>query len=162
MADETIPQMRDRIDKQNDELNVLRGELRQYQARDAFRAADLDPKFGDLFAAQADAKAEITPDAVKEFAVQYNLTPVPVEQTEVAEEQPAESSEPADTALASMSSGGTAGSGGAATAGNRMTRDDWVQLQTTDPVAARQALLEGRVELREDNFYVKNNLVPQR
>lgn len=159
--EETIPQMRERIDQQNEQLKQLGAENRRLIARETFREAGLKPDHGDLFAAQ-DAKSEITVDTVKAFASQFGLieetpaTDAEVETTPAAAEQ----GDPADEVLSQMSSGGSgAGEGGAASTKQRMTRDEWTELSKTDPSAARQALLQGQVQLRKDNFYVQNHLV---
>jgi len=156
--EDTIPQMRERIDQQNEQLRKLEADNRKLIARETFREAGLKPEHGDLFAAQ-DAKSDITVDTVKAFATQFGLVEeeAPVEDTPA----PAETGASADEALTQMSSGGSgAGEGGAASTKQRMTRDEWTELSKTDPAAARQALLEGQVQLRKDNFYVQNHLVP--
>lgn len=166
MADETIPQMRERIDKQNTEISDLRSQLRTFEAREAFRDAGLKPEFGDLFAAQADDKTAINTETASAFAEQYGLGASIVQEEAEVEEAPQteeESGAPAGSELASMSSGGTsAGDGGAATGGPTMTRQEWIALQQTDPAAAQSALMRGQVQLREDNFYVQRGLVPNR
>lgn len=163
MADETVPQMRDRIEKQNTEIRELRQSNRQLMARETFRDAGLKPEYGDLFAAQADDKTEINTDTAKAFAEQYGLSPAVVEEAAQEVEQQEETGASDDAVLAGMSSGGTtAGEGGAATTGPSMTRQDWIELQKSDPAAAQQALMQGRVQLREDNFYVQRGLVNQR
>jgi hypothetical protein len=158
--EESVPQMRERIEDQNKELNQLRADNRKLSAREAFRDAGLNPAHGDLFAAQA-VKGDITVETAKAFAEQFGLSTESPEKSTTDQETPAaKTDEPDDSALSNMSGGGSGVGGiGAATATPKLTRDEWIELQKSDPAAARQALLEGRVQLRADNFYVQNRLV---
>lgn len=161
----TIPQMRERIDELNnavkakeDEINSLRGEVRKFSARDAFREAGYAPQHGDLYAAQAGEKLDLDPGKITEFADQFNLTPVaastPDPEPDLVDEGAGGDADP-DAGLANFASGGSgAGEGGQPSASQKMSKDDWRALQKTDPVAAGQALRQGRVDLREDNFWL--------
>ena len=160
VAEETIPQMRERIEEQNKELSQLRRENRTLTAKELFREKGYSPTHAELFTASVEG--DITPEAVDEFVTKFDLTPAepkteeaPEEGTQTEEEAPAP--DPGE-GLAEFSGGGSrSGSGGAATPGSKtVTKEQWRELQKTDPAAARMLLEQGRVELNPDNFYVKS------
>lgn len=167
MAEEgTIPQMRERIEelnkvvaKKDAELSALQGEVRKFSARDAFREAGYAPQHGDLYAAQAGDELDLTADSITTFADQYGLSPVAQATQPDPEPKSVDGGDGGDpdpnAALASFATGGSgAGEGGQPSATQKMSKDDWRALQKTDPVAAGRALREGRVSMREDNFWL--------
>lgn len=160
MSDENIPQMRERIDqlekalkgleKSNEELTSTNLTL---QAREVARGQGYSPSVGDLFAKAVGG--EPTAEALAQFADTHGLKPAEAASasTDASSDGDGSGDSGASTALASMSGGSsTSGSGGQQTTGSKtMTRQDYNDLHKSDPVAARQALMEGRVELRSDN-----------
>lgn len=166
-TEETIPQMRERIDQLKSEKQALEAsladkssELRLFMSRDAFREAGYAASHGELFAAQ-NPEGEIKPEAVREFAQKYGLNPVQqgsapaVEETsgdDAGEQEPQETTDPGQ-ALGTFPSGGSRpGADSAAGAGTRkMTKDELRELQKSNPAAARQALVEGRVQFSGPN-----------
>lgn len=172
--EETVPQMRDRIEQLNAEkATALRqaqeaeATVRKLSARDAFREAGYSAAHGELFAAQ-NPEGEITPEAVTEFASNYNLQLVSgsaeasTTSTDSEEGTSEEANDPGQ-GLANFSGGGSrASTGTAAGAGaGKMTKEEWHKLNRDNPAAARDALLKGKVEMSAQNFYVKNDLVRQ-
>ena len=161
VAEETIPQMRERIEEQNKELSKLRRENRTLSAKELFREKGYSPSHAELFTASVEG--DITPEAVDEFVTKFDLTPaVTTEEAPEAEAQTEEEAPAPDPGegLAEFSGGGSrSGSGGAATPGSKtVTKEQWRELQKTDPAAARALLEQGRVELNAGNFYVKSGL----
>lgn len=156
MSDETIPQMRETIEslqkavKEKDEsIGKLNGDLRVRDAREAFRKAGFNPKHGDLFA-DKNPEGEITEQSVKDFAVSWDLAPAASEGGDGDSSDGGDSTSDVDDgtdALGSLARGGTrAGEGGGGSATQQtLTRQEWQELQVTDPVAASQALSQGRV-----------------
>ena len=164
MSEETIPQMRERIETLEAEKKAsvkaqvaAEGKARLFEARDAFREAGYKPDFAELFVGAH--QGDITKEAVSEFSTKYGFSaegsppPVPEEPAGTVPD-----TSPGSTALAQVSRAGSRpGDGGAAPAGTQtMTRDAWNELNKENPAAARVALQEGRVEIRKDNFYARN------
>ena len=163
MSEETIPQMRDRIDsldKANKDLTSdnarLTGENRSFAARDAFREQGYAANHGDLYAA-SHPEGDITADGVNEFAGQFNLPKVELvassDDGEGSTEEGDQSSEDAgSTELADMARGGSrpGDSAGGATS-DSMTRAEWQTLMQSDPVAGREAVSQGKVQISRDN-----------
>jgi len=167
--DLTIPQMRDHIKeletslkKAQDSMKGLSSENRLLKAREAFREAGYQPQHAELFVG-ANPEGELSEEAVIEFVQRHQLAPAggtsdSGEGTgDSSDEGRADSSDSgSDSGLANMGGGGTrAGDGGAAGArtDNTMTIQDWRKLHATDPAAARKAVNDGRVRIREDNPY---------
>lgn len=168
-TEETIPQMRDRIDAQNKQLSGLRKqnqELRTVAAESTFEAAGYNPKHAALFVTQtAEAGTIPTSEVVEAFAGEWDLAKVKVDK----QEQSGESSEPVEaeeqdapqrapgSALDPMSRSGSSTGAGAGGAGSEaMTRQEWIQLSKTDKAAAENALRQGRVQLSGDTPVVGN------
>lgn len=163
MAEETIPQMRERIDKLTDENKDLKSqleskdsEIRVRDAREAFRKAGYNPKHGDLYA-KDNPEGEITPDDVASYAEEWDLHPVETE-SESTDSTQEDSSQGGDgstseaddgsDALSSLNrSGSRSGQGGGGSSDDKTyTRQEWAELNRTDPVKAAAALNQGRVE----------------
>lgn len=167
MSEETIPQMRERIDqleKQNRELTKLvpglQTENRVLKARDVFGAEGFAPEGGELYAAQ-NPEGEITPESVAEFATKYNFGKAEASVETVIGAAPAEEGKadpkaaPGAAELGTLSRGGSrAGEGGAgASSTEPMTRAEWQGLYARDPAAAKAAVASGRVQISKDNVY---------
>jgi hypothetical protein len=144
------------------ELSALRQENRTYGAKEAFREAKLDPAQAELFV-YANGDSEITPEAIQEFADKFKLAPVPEAQSEEPQAPDAENAKPkaADTGLSMMSRGSTrAGEGGQQPPGTKddtMTTAEWTELYKRDRNAAELAVKNGKVSLREDNWYAQDH-----
>lgn len=161
MSEQTIPEMRERIDALDKANKKLEGDLkvqvqtnRTLQAKEVFRDKGFDPKHGELFAT-TNPDGDITGEAVEAFVEQWSLSAA--KETPATEETaPVEGTEQgapstASTNLAGMNGGGSGPGGGGqpAVEATTLTKDQWHELNRTDPVAAREAL--SRVELRKDN-----------
>lgn len=156
MSEETIPQMRDALDKANERIKTLEGdvqtkdfEIKKRDAREAFRGAGYNPKHGDLFARDNPEASEITAEAVASYAEEWNLAPLSTNEPPAPEGDDTSDEDDGTDALSSLDRSGTrGGDGGGGSSGEpKLTRQDWMELQATDPVAASAALRQGRVEL---------------
>jgi hypothetical protein len=165
MSEETIPQMRETIErlskdkaglqKENSELQT---QVRVRDAREAFRTAGYEPSQGDLFVA-ANPDGEITVESVNEFATQFKIQPAESSgggDGGSNEEDPASQEPAGSTNLAPASGGGSrpGDSAGSATE-QTMTRAEYMELAATDPAAARAAVASGRVEISGDNPWLR-------
>lgn len=162
MSDETIPQMRETIESLQKQLKAEQKALaetqaraRKAEARELARSVELDPAHGELFAA-SNPDADLTEDAFRAFADQFKLAPAAAPST--SDEGEEDESSVADEGLAGFTGGGSRpGAGGQPSARTeKMTRDEWNDLNRRDPQAARVALHEGRVQLREDNPWLQS------
>lgn len=161
-SDEAIQNLKeqvDRLEKQLDEANgkvaTLAVENKTLHAEKVFTGAGYSPKQAALFVRELPEGAEITADAVKEFATKYDLAPAGTPG------EPPKENTSTDSALAAMGGAGTrAGAGGNPGATGSMTRDEYKKLHQSNPAAAAEALARGRVQLREDNFWVQKGAVP--
>jgi len=162
MSEETIPQMREQIDsltadlsKERTEREKLAKENRKLSARDVAREQGYSAKAGELFAS-ANPDAEITAEALDSFVVDYGLGVSSTGSTEEVTESSEEGENATEVAgsadLGKMAGGGSrpGDSAGGATP-ERMTRSEWQELHANDPVAAREAVRQGRVEIARDN-----------
>lgn len=161
---ETIPQLRERIDQQNKQIAGLRkqnGELRTVAAAAAFESAGYAPESGALYeGVQGDEFVVPTTEAVEAFASQYNLGKRQTTETSegsgeavsVEEDERAASQEaPGSTNLDKLSrSGSSAGAGAGGADSEKMTRADWIKLSQQDKAAAENALRQGKVQLSGD------------
>lgn len=143
------------LEKQVEEVPALRNRVREYEAKDAFRAAGYNPNHGELYAA-IHPDGEITEESVVEFATRQSLSPVgsgtPSENEDGQESTSKAQEQAALAALAGSGSGaGDGGSGGAQV--ETLTRQQWQELYANDPIAAKQAVASGRVEISKDNVY---------
>lgn len=166
MSEETIPQMRERINKleksekelqsQNADLSK---EVTTLKARDTFREQGYPASYGDLFAGQSDG-SEVTVEAVQTFIEQYGLAPGDSPATGdgstdegdlESDQQPSGSED-----LALLARGGSrAGEGGTgSSASETLTRAEYLDLARNDPAAAKVAVSQGRVQVSRDNPYV--------
>lgn len=159
--DETIPQMRETIERMQKAtaadaktITDQAGQLRVRDAREAFRGQGLNPRHGDLFASQ-EPDSEINAETVTAFAEAWNLAAD--EKVESGSDEGEETSEATDGSegLSSMSGGGSQ-SDGSIPSGDEielMPRQEWIQLSVTDPARAKQIAASGRVAISADNPY---------
>ena len=171
MSEETIPDMRETIDRLRKERNTerkevtrLTGELHVRDAREAFRTGGYDPRHGDLFASKQ-PDMEITEENVTAFADEWNLAAVSKEtsSTDGTEEKTSEVEDGSEALAGMAGSGTTSGEGGAGVAtSEKMTRQEWQKLMFTDPAKAKAAATSGQVELSDDNPWIRRdrNLTP--
>ena len=158
MSDETIPQMRETIDRLQKDLKSERSTIEQLTSdnwrltsRDAFREEGFPAQYGDLYAGQNEP-GEVTAESVSGFVDSFGLTKAeaPAVEGEGSTEEGAPSQEgsPGSPELAGMSGGGTnAGDGGSGGPSiEPMTTDAWRKLRATDPELAAQAVRQGRVQ----------------
>lgn len=163
-TEETIPQQRERIDRQNKEIAGLRKqnkELRTVAAKAAFEAAGYNPDVGALYeGAQGEEFVVPTTEAVAAFADQYGLGKLSPEATTEGtgesvsneeEEQSASQEAPGSENLDKLSrSGSSAGAGAGGAGSEKMSRAEWIKLSQTDKAAAENALRQGKVQLSGD------------
>lgn len=165
MSEETIPQMRETIERLSKDKSGLAKQvedqakaLRNYEAADAFRAAGYNPNHGKLFAA-LHPDGEITAEAVTAFADEQGLAPVQASTQESEAGGGDDTSQASDgmEAAAALAGGGSrAGDGGAGGSNvQTLTRAQWQDLHASDPAAARAAVASGRVDISRDNVYVR-------
>lgn len=169
MSEETIPQMRETIERLSKDkaglegsVKDLTGQLRVRDARDAFRTEGFNPKHGDLYAA-VNPEGEITAEAVNTFAEDQGL-PV-LDGNQSGSDDGGESTSGAKDGtenLADMSgSGSGAGEGGAGGAvPETLSRQEWQALYASDPASAKAAVASGRVEISKDNVMLKPSASP--
>lgn len=160
MSEETIPQMREAIeakDKEiqtlNSEVETLGGKLRASDAREAFRDAGYNPKHGTLFA-QSNPEGDITPELVSQYADDWDLSPL-AEEGSTQEEGSTTDADDGTDALASLERGGSrAGEGGSGSSEDRTyTRQEWLEMRTSDPAKAAAVLNQGRVETSQSGNF---------
>jgi len=153
--EESIPNLREALDKAKsdnsalqEQFNQVSGELKGMKAKEAFRAGGFQDSHAELFL-KANPDAEINNDTVSEFVTSYNLSPqsAPVEQSAGLNNM----GQVADNASPSVV--GTP-------EGGKMTKEQYKKLQVNDPTAAHEALIQGKVEMRDDN-YVANQTFNQ-
>lgn len=129
------------------EAQAARAELRQFQASVTFERAGLTAKHADLFL-KANPDAEVTTEAVSDFAHEYGLTGVAAE---VKEETP-------DPGAGLTGLGGAAGSsmqGSAPAAQPVMSAEDFDTLLKTNPEEAAKAYAEGRAPRNAANVQAR-------
>ena len=153
--EESIPNLREALDKAKsdnsalqEQFNQVSGELKGMKAKEVFRASGFQDSHAELFL-KANPDAEINNDTVSEFVTSYNLSPqsAPVEQSAGLNNM----GQVADNASPSVV--GTP-------EGGKMTKEQYKKLQVNDPTAAHEALIQGKVEMRGDN-YVANQTFNQ-
>jgi hypothetical protein len=164
MSEETIPQMREQIEsltkdltKVKDESVSLAKENRTLKARDIAREQGYDASRGDLFAS-ANPDADITAEALDQFVQNFNLGSAPSGDEVKDEGAPSgegdpPTGEPAGSGdLANMARGGSRpGDSAGGASPEKMTRQEWQELHANDPIAAREAVRQGQVEISSGN-----------
>lgn len=166
MTEETIPQMRDTIDRLTKDLKTIGAErddavaeVRGLTGREFAREADFSPQAGELYA--KNTVEDLSAEGFESFATGVGLTANVKEEAKVdGEEDPSKEETTTEAKgsadLTKMARGGSAteeGGAGSATE-ELMTRAEWTELSVTDPIAAREALAKGKVLLSKDNPYV--------
>jgi len=155
--EQTVQQMRDTIERLSKdekatsaENKQLRTDLRVRDAREAFSGEGYNPKHGDLYAA-SNPEGEFTVEAIDAFAKEMGLAPLEIASKDEGEGTSKETDGTENLAAAS-GGGSRSGDGGAGgSTSEQMTRKDWQQLYLTDPVAAKEAVASGRVQISGDN-----------
>tara|TARA_Y100001970_G_C14083932_1_gene776239 strand:- start:433 stop:927 length:495 start_codon:yes stop_codon:yes gene_type:complete len=153
--EESIPNLREALDKAKADNNTLQeqfnqvsGELKGMKAKEAFRAGGYQDSHAELFL-KANPDADITNETVSEFVTSYNLSPqsAPVEQSAGLSDmgQVADNTSPSVVGTPE---------------GGKISKADYKKLQASDPTAAHEALIQGKVEMRGDN-YVANQTFNQ-
>lgn len=162
MSEQTPAELRDAFEaaqkelkKLNKTVEELSGENRKLKAGAAFRDADLSPDLADLFVAANPELDDITVDAATEFATKYGISgPVDTgEGDDVTDGDEGATTSDADKGLDKIARAGSgAGGTGQPPASQKiLSRQEFLDMQRTDPTSAQKALAEGRVKLRGDN-----------
>jgi len=145
---ESIPNLREALKASQDKTKELESQfaevnsqLKQFQARDTFRSNGFSETHADLFV-KANPEAEITNETIQEFVNAYDLKPQV--QKEVNNTGMNSLSSVAQKPNDNLSQIGTAET-------QQLTKAEYKKLQNSDPTAAHEALIQGRVQLREDN-----------
>lgn len=166
MTEETIPQMRETIDRLTKDLkstglarDKAEAKVRGLTGENFAREVDFAPKAGAMYA--ANTEGDLTVEGFEAFASDLGLAATVEAKSKEAEEESASEEEKATEAtgsadLAKMARGGSSNEeGGAGSATEElMTRAEWTSLSRTDPIAAREALAKGKVLLSKDNPYM--------
>ena len=149
LSNESIPNLRDALDKAGQKYSDLENqfgevnaELRQYKAKEVFRNSGYSEKHAELYV-KSNPEAEFTNEAIQEFVTSYDLKPSTGQQ-EVNEENLNQMSSVAEPPSSQVGEVGMADTG-------KMSKSEYKQLQSKDPTAAHEALIQGRVQFREDN-----------
>jgi hypothetical protein len=149
LSEESIPNLREALKASQEKTKELENQfaevnaqLKQFQAKDAFRSNGFAETHADLFV-KANPDAEITPEAIQEFVTAYDLKPQP--KTQASNQGMKELSGVAQKPSDSIGQMGTAETA-------QMTKTEYKKLLASDPTAAHEALVQGRVQLREDNI----------
>lgn len=172
MSEDTIPQMRETIDrlaKENKSLTTERddavGEVRNLTAKEYARLGNFTPATGELYAKTAEG--DLSEDGLVAFATGLGIPELSGEETKVEEESSTEKVEetgadaPGSPDLSKMSGGGNQQEGGSGGADSElMTRQEWTALSRTDKVAAAAALAQGKVKFSKDNPFAGDTQRP--
>lgn len=160
--EETLPQLRERIDAQNKELAGLRQQntkLLSEAASARFELEGYNPKHAELYVRTAEDGAVPTVETIRTFAEEWDLGKrAPATTTDsVDEAAPVDEEEPNEDQGADLShldrlsrSGSASGDGSGGTGTEKMTRADWIKLSQKDRAAADSALRQGKVQLSGD------------
>ena len=145
---ESIPNLREALKASQEKTKELETQLtestaalKQFQAKETFRSNGYSEAHAELFV-KANPEAEINPESIQEFVNAYDLKPQVQEQ--VNNEGMKNLSGVAQKPTDNVNQIGTAET-------QQLTKADYKKLQATDPTAAHEALIQGRVTLREDN-----------
>lgn len=145
---ESIPNLRDALKASQEKTKELETQLtestaalKQFQAKETFRSNGYSEAHAELFV-KANPEAEINPESIQEFVNAYDLKPQVQEQ--VNKEGMKNLSSVAQKPTDNVNQIGTAET-------QQLTKKEYKKLQASDPTAAHEALIQGRVTLREDN-----------
>lgn len=175
-TDEAIQNLKDQVERLEKALEAEQSKVQELttstetlgtvnktlEAKGLFVDLGLSPKQAALFVRGLEPGAEVTKEAVLAFAQEYDLSAESSDSGSEGEEGAGQSAPPVGNApLSTMAQAGSrpgqASQGGAGT--GSLTRDEWQALHKENPAAAGEALRQGRVQLREDNFYRQTGLV---
>lgn len=139
----------ERAEKAEADALAAQSELRQFKAQTTFEKQGLTPKHADLFL-KANPEAEVTVEAVTDFAHEYGLHPAaPSEDPPPVEPNP-------DAGAAALAGAGGSPTGGAAPAAQaKMSRADFEQLLATNPQQAAELYAQGQVERNPRNVQAR-------
>lgn len=146
---ESIPNLREALKASQDKAKELETQLtesnaalKQFQAKETFRSNGYSETHADLFV-KANPNVDVTPEAIQEFVTAYDLKPQAQQQvnTEGMKDLSGVAQKPSD----SINQMGTAETA-------QMTKAEYKKLLASDPTAAHEALVQGRVTLRDDNI----------
>jgi len=145
---ESIPNLRDALKASQEKTKELETQLtessaalKQFQAKETFRSNGYSEAHAELYV-KANPEAEINPESIQEFVNAYDLKPQVQEQ--VNNEGMKNLSSVAQKPTDNVNQIGTAET-------QQLTKQEYKKLQVSDPTAAHEALIQGRVTLREDN-----------
>ena len=145
---ESIPNLRDALKASQEKTKELETQLtestaslKQFQAKETFRSNGYSEAHAELFV-KANPEAEINPESIQEFVNAYDLKPQVQEQ--VSNDGMKNLSSVAQKPTDNVNQIGTAET-------QQLTKAEYKKLQASDPTAAHEALIQGRVTLREDN-----------
>lgn len=160
---EGIDNLRQAHDELKAKYTELQGKYRDLAVSTAFKEAQLNAKHAELFMKVHPEGEDITVDAVRKFAQDYELQPQQAPQQPGTPPQPSNQPEGRvvqpnpEAGLAGM-----AGAGGASTGtnppsspGQKMSQAEFQKLIQTDRAAAIQAYAEGRVQVAEGNVFAE-------
>ncbi len=164
MSEETIPQMREQIDSLKSDLKSAKegessasSEVRDLTGQVIALGQGFSKAQGGLYAKVTDG--ELSAESFDAFATEQGL-PASKDLTgdegdgdaSADEGDPASSDDAGSADLAGMSRG-TSRPGDSAGGASKelMTRAEWQDLHRTDPVAAKEAVRQGKVEISRDN-----------
>ena len=145
---ESIPNLRDALKASQDKAKELETQLteqtaalKQFQAKETFRSNGYSEAHAELFV-KANPEAEINPESIQEFVNAYDLKPQVQEpvNNQGMKNLSGVAQKPADN----VNQIGTAET-------QQLTKQEYKKLQASDPTAAHEALIQGRVTLRDDN-----------
>jgi hypothetical protein len=128
-----------------------------FQAKEVFATAGFESNLADLYVS-ANPEGKLSPEAATEWAKGFGFVPKTKETKEIEAEGGTETVTDGSEQLADMGRGGSSpgGAGQPPPAKDTMSRTEWQQLYTRDPVAAKKAVADGKVEIRGDNPYAKD------
>tara|TARA_B100000029_G_scaffold151898_1_gene146989 strand:- start:191 stop:694 length:504 start_codon:yes stop_codon:yes gene_type:complete len=145
---ESIPNLRDALKASQEKTQELESQLtestaalKQFQAKETFRSNGYSEAHAELFV-KANPEAEINPESIQEFVNAYDLQPQVQEQ--VSNDGMKNLSSVAQKPTDNVNQIGTAET-------QQLTKAEYKKLQASDPTAAHEALIQGRVTLRADN-----------
>lgn len=152
-----LNQMEKELKTANSTIEKLTTENRQYQAKEAFTQAELNPALASWFLAEG--PTEITKDAAVAFAEMRGVADLKIAPPEEGAPVPAPTPAPADNPDLALigKAGSRGGDGGQPSAGTAtLTTKEYQELARTDKEAAAAAVADGRVKLSDQNAWVKD------
>lgn len=160
---ESFKQLEKQVGEKDKTIAQLQQENRSMKAESLFSAEGFAPSQAKLYPVDR----ELTSDAVKAFAAEFNLTApaaAPNEQpTPPQGPQTQTTTSPGSPDLSLIGQAGSrAGTGGQPPTGSeKISTAKLSELFRTNRPAAEKAIADGRVEMEANNFYVQQGLVRQ-